>query len=79
MIGKDFQTLSLDISFAMKDPKVVGITGDGSFQTNIQELQTIVHYGLPIKLFLSKIIPVGNILNPPTLESSVLKNSPSSL
>jgi len=42
----------IGIAFAMKDPKVVGITGDGSFQTNIQELQTIVHYGLPIKLFI---------------------------
>jgi acetolactate synthase-1/2/3 large subunit len=31
---------------------VVGITGDGSFQFNVQELQTIKHYGLPIKLFV---------------------------
>jgi acetolactate synthase I/II/III large subunit len=29
---------------------VIGITGDGSFQFNIQELQTIVHHHLPIKL-----------------------------
>src|SRR3989344_7588209 len=32
--------------------QVVGITGDGSLQTNIQELQTIVEYKLPIKLFV---------------------------
>lgn len=34
------------------DSTVVGITGDGSFQFNIQELQTIKHYNLPIKLFV---------------------------
>lgn len=32
--------------------KVIGITGDGSFQMNIQELQTIVNYNLPIKIFV---------------------------
>jgi len=31
---------------------VIVITGDGSFQQNIQELQTIVHYGLPVKMFI---------------------------
>jgi len=35
-----------------KDGEVVGITGDGSFQMNIQELQTIAHYKLPLKLFV---------------------------
>lgn len=32
--------------------EVIWITWDGSFQMNIQELQTIVHYNLPIKLFI---------------------------
>lgn len=32
--------------------KVIGITGEGSFQFNIQELQTLVHHKLPIKLFV---------------------------
>ena len=32
--------------------EVLAITGDGSFQMNIQELQTIVHNHLPIKLFV---------------------------
>jgi acetolactate synthase-1/2/3 large subunit len=36
---------------AAKKP-VVGITGDGSFQLNIQELQTIKHYNLPVKLIV---------------------------
>ncbi len=32
--------------------KTILITGDGSFQMNIQELQTIVTYRLPIKIFV---------------------------
>lgn len=35
-----------------KKGEVVGITGDGSFQMNIQELQTMIHYKLPLKLFV---------------------------
>ena len=31
---------------------VIGITGDGSFQMNIQELQTIKHHDLPIKVMV---------------------------
>lgn len=31
---------------------VICVTGDGSLQMNIQELQTIVHHQLPIKLFV---------------------------
>lgn len=40
------------VSYAKKGGEVLGITGDGSFQLNIQELQTIVHNNLPIKLFV---------------------------
>lgn len=35
-----------------KNGDVIGITGDGSFMMNLQELQTIVHYNLPVKLFV---------------------------
>jgi len=35
-----------------KDGDVIGVTGDGSFMMNLQELQTISHYDLPIKLFV---------------------------
>ncbi len=35
-----------------KKGEVVGITGDGSLQMNIQELQTMKHYNLPLKLFV---------------------------
>lgn len=31
---------------------VVVVTGEGSFQMNLQELQTIVHYKLPVKVFV---------------------------
>jgi acetolactate synthase-1/2/3 large subunit len=32
--------------------RVVCLAGDGSIQFNIQELQTIVHHGLPVKIFV---------------------------
>lgn len=32
--------------------QVVSIIGDGSFQINIQELQTIAHYRVPLKVFI---------------------------
>jgi acetolactate synthase I/II/III large subunit len=39
-------------SFANPNSNIIGVTGDGSFQFNIQELQTIVQYNLPIKIFV---------------------------
>lgn len=42
----------IGISVARNQGEVIGITGDGSFQLNLQELQTIVHYELPVKLFV---------------------------
>jgi acetolactate synthase-1/2/3 large subunit len=38
--------------FANGKKRVVCIAGDGSIQLNIQELQTIVSHGLPVKIFL---------------------------
>jgi len=35
-----------------KQGHVVGIVGDGSLQMNIQELQTVAHYNLPLKIFV---------------------------
>jgi len=35
-----------------KNGDVIGVTGDGSFMMNLQELQTIAHYNLPVKLFV---------------------------
>lgn len=39
-------------SVAVGGRQAIGITGDGSFQMNLQELQTIVHNKLPVKLFV---------------------------
>jgi acetolactate synthase-1/2/3 large subunit len=44
---------SIGVSFASPNNKnIIGITGDGSFQMNIQELQTITNFNLPIKIFV---------------------------
>lgn len=38
--------------FARKDKPLFCLMGDGSFQLNLQELQTIVHHQIPIKIFI---------------------------
>ena len=43
---------AIGISVATGDARVLAVTGDGSFQLNIQELQTLFHYKLPVKLFV---------------------------
>lgn len=43
---------SIGVCVARNNKEVIGITGDGSFQLNIQELQTIVHHKFPIKVFI---------------------------
>jgi len=43
---------SIGIAVASDSTNIIGITGDGSFQMNIQELQTIVNFNLPIKTFI---------------------------
>lgn len=43
---------AIGVCVAQKKGDVIGITGDGSFQLNLQELQTIVHNELPIKIFV---------------------------
>ena len=43
----------IGVANATKNNKdVIGVTGDGSFQTNVQELQTIAHHKNPIKIFI---------------------------
>lgn len=37
---------------AFPGKRVVCLTGDGSIQMNLQELQTVIHHKLPIKIFL---------------------------
>jgi acetolactate synthase-1/2/3 large subunit len=43
---------AIGVSAATGDGRVLAVTGDGSFQQNIQELQTLLHYNLPVKLFV---------------------------
>ena len=37
--------------FANPTDRIICIVGDGGFQLNIQELQTIVHHQIPLKIF----------------------------
>ena len=43
---------AIGVCIANNKKKTYLVTGDGSFQMNIQELQTIVHNKLPITIFL---------------------------
>ncbi|BCV22826.1 acetolactate synthase [Moorella sp. Hama-1] len=43
---------AMGAAIARPEETVVVITGDGSFQMNIQELATISHYQLPVKIIL---------------------------
>jgi acetolactate synthase-1/2/3 large subunit len=43
---------AIGVCTANNQKSAVAVTGDGSFQLNIQELQTIVHYNLPVKIFV---------------------------
>jgi len=44
--------MAIGASFAAPGRKIIVIVGDGGFQLNIQELQTVVHHSLPIKIIL---------------------------
>lgn len=43
---------SVGACFAAGKRRTLCLSGDGSFQFNVQELQTIVHHQLPVKLFV---------------------------
>lgn len=43
---------AIGASVAQNDKLAITVVGDGGFQLNIQELQTIVHNNLPIKMFV---------------------------
>ena len=43
---------AIGCQIACPDKKIICVVGDGSFQLNIQELQTIMQYKLPIKILL---------------------------
>jgi acetolactate synthase I/II/III large subunit len=44
--------MGIGAHFADKNATVLAVTGDGSLQMNIQELQTLYHYQIPLKLFV---------------------------
>jgi acetolactate synthase I/II/III large subunit len=44
--------LGIGAYYASRDSTIVSVTGDGSLQMNIQELQTIAHNKIPLKLFV---------------------------
>jgi len=44
--------MAIGSSFANPGKVIIAISGDGGFQLNIQELQTIYHYKLPVKIIL---------------------------
>lgn len=46
--------------FAAPERPVICIIGDGGMQLNIQELQTIVHYGCKVKVFILNNHILGN-------------------
>ncbi len=43
---------AIGAAFAKPGQNIICITGDGSIMMNLQELQTIAGYGLPVKIFL---------------------------
>lgn len=44
--------MAIGASFAKPGKIIIVVTGDGGFQLNIQELQTVYHHKLPIKVIL---------------------------
>ncbi|NLA31052.1 MAG: acetolactate synthase large subunit, partial [Methanomicrobiales archaeon] len=47
--------------FARPDLPVVDIAGDGSFQMNIQELGTVAHYKIPVKVVILNNMYLGMV------------------
>lgn len=43
---------AIGVSLAQKFGQVLAVTGDGSLQQNIQEFQTLIGLGIPVKLFV---------------------------
>ena len=43
---------AIGASFAINKQRIILINGDGSMMMNLQEMQTIIHHQLPIKLFV---------------------------
>lgn len=61
---------AIGASFAAPDRRVICLAGDGSLQMNIQELATLAHHQLPIKLF---ILSNGGYLSIRTTQNNFFK------
>ena len=62
---------AIGAAVARSGGRVVCLAGDGSIQFNIQELQTIRHHRLPVKIF---VLNNGGYLSIRTTQSSFFKN-----
>ncbi|MFH0738941.1 MAG: thiamine pyrophosphate-binding protein [Candidatus Omnitrophota bacterium] len=53
-MGAMGSALALAVGASLAYPKrpIIAVCGDGGFQLNSQELQTVYHYGLPIKIII---------------------------
>jgi acetolactate synthase-1/2/3 large subunit len=61
---------AIGAAFAAPDQRVVCLAGDGSLQMNIQELATLAHHQLPVKLF---ILSNGGYLSIRTTQNNFFK------
>lgn len=62
---------AIGAAFARGGKRVICLAGDGSIQFNIQELQTLVHYELPVKIF---VLNNDGYLSIRTTQSTFFKN-----
>ncbi|QMU28962.1 thiamine pyrophosphate-binding protein [Adhaeribacter radiodurans] len=63
---------AIGAAVANKGQRIICLAGDGSIQMNIQELQTVVHYQLPIKIF---ILNNGGYLSIKSTQNSFFKQA----
>ncbi len=52
---------AIGAAFASPGKPIVAIAGDGGFQLNIQELQTVAHHNLPIKMIVMNNESLGMV------------------
>ncbi|PSR52472.1 acetolactate synthase [Adhaeribacter arboris] len=63
---------AIGAAVANKGQRIICLAGDGSIQMNIQELQTVVHYQLPIKIF---VLNNGGYLSIKSTQNSFFKQA----
>jgi len=63
---------AIGAAFASDRKRIICLAGDGSIQLNIQELQTIIHHRLPVKIF---ILNNGGYLSIRTTQKNFFKGN----